>query len=336
MPGNAAEPEPPDPSSVAPDAPVITLPGVCEHPPADKTSDPNCKTVVTKADFEQLLSAIAPNIPPQAKRQLATRYAMGLVMATKAEQMGLDKTPRFQEMLKVSRTQALAQELNRTLSEQAGQVSDKDIKDYYDKNAAGYESADLQRIYIPKSKQVVTPKGVKLTAAESKAQQQQGDAAMKAEAEKVRAAAAASASWDKLQAEAFTVAGLKTTPPSTSMPNTRRSVLPASQASVWDLKPGEVSPLMSDSSGYYVYKMGKKGTVPFDQVSDEIKGKLRTQRMQDSMQEIQTSSTPTLNDAYFGAAPAAPNFGIQMKVEDNKPDAKAPKPAPKPNQPEPK
>jgi len=325
--GEKTAPAEAKPAEVAPDAAVITLPGLCDKPPAENAAaDPNCKTVVTRADFEALVNAIAPNLPPPGRRQLANRYAVGLVMAAKAEQMGLDKSPRFQELLKIGRTQALAQELGRTLQEQAGQVSEKDIKDYYDKNSAAFEEADLQRIYIPRNKQVVAPKGVKLTAAETNKRQQDGEVSMKAEATRIRAAAVAGEDWDKLQKEAFTAAGLKTNAPATSMNKQRRTALPANHASVWDLKPGEVSPLITDTSGYFLYKMGKKSVVPLDKVSDDIKATLRTQRLQGSMQAVQTSVVPGLNEAYFGPQPLPP--GVQMKIEPTKPESKTNKSEP--------
>jgi hypothetical protein len=86
----------------------------------------------------------------------------------------------------------------------------------------------------------------------------------------------------------------------------RRGNLPPDHAAVLDLKPGAVSAVISDASGYFIYKVGEKDTVPLDKVKEEIRGTLRTQRMQDSMQTIQKSATPELNEKYFGATPGSP------------------------------
>jgi parvulin-like peptidyl-prolyl isomerase len=48
--------------------------------------------------------------------------------------------------------------------------------------------------------------------------------------------------------------------------------LPASQVSVMDLKPGEVSAVLSDPNGYYIYKLRSKDMLSLNQARDEIKG----------------------------------------------------------------
>jgi hypothetical protein len=106
------------------------------------------------------------------------------------------------------------------------------------------------------------------------------------------------------------------------MSKVRRNALPSTQATVFVLKTGEISPLIADVSGYYIYKMGEKDTIPLATVHDEIFGSLKSQRFQDQMQAVQQSATPTLNADYFGAGQAAPP-GIP-------PDASQGKTRPKP------
>ena len=291
-------------SSIPSDAVVITLEGVCDNPPADKTASANCKTVVTRAEFEELINAAAPNIPPSARRQLATRYAMGLAMAQQAHAMGVDKGPKFDEMMKLARMQVAAQQLSQTLQERAAQISDKDIEDYYKANPEAYQEVSLQRLFIPLSKQTA-PSKVKVTEAETKARKDAGDAAMKTEADTLHKRAVAGEDFTKLQAEAFTAAGYKTPPPSAQPEKIRRSSLPPSQLAVMDLKPGEVSSVMSDALGYTIYKLKEKDTVPLEGAREEIRTTLKSQRLQQSMQSVQQAATPNLNEDYFGPATAA-------------------------------
>ncbi len=317
-----SEAKAPAPAEVPPDAAVITLPGLCENPPADKSKASDCKMVVTRAEFEQLLSLVAPNTPPASRRQIANRYAMGLVMEDEARKMGLDKGPKYEQLMRIARMQVMSQELQHSLQEKAADVPDKDIEDYYKKNAAAYDEASLQRVFIPHSK-VLEASKEKLSEAAMKRRQDEGEAAMKTEAEALQKRAAAGADLNKLQEEAFQFAGQKAKPPQTSMGKIRRSSLPANQAAVFELKPGEVSQLISDPSGYFVYKMAEKETLSLDKVKEEIHNTLRAQRMQDAMQNVQQSVTPAFNDAYFtvpGAAPAgAPAPGA-------KPQPKSPPP----------
>lgn len=309
-----------DPSKVPGDAAVITIPGLCNT--GDKTS-PDCKTVITKADFEALINAVAPTMPVTARRQLATRYAGALVMANEAEKQGLDKGPRFEEMMKVSRIQVLQQELGRSMQEKAEQVPDKDIEDYYNANKAQFEEADLHRLFIPKNKQLDPPKE-KLSDEAQKKRQADAEAAMKTIAEKLRARAAAGEDMDKLQTEAFEAAGLKAKAPNTAMGKIRRTALPPTHASAFDLKPGEVSPLITDTSGYFVYKLTERDTEPLDKAKEEIHNTLRGQRMQEAMESVQKAAAPTLNEEYFG--PEEQGQGAVMGPGGMKPPMRRPMP----------
>jgi hypothetical protein len=132
---------------------VITIAGLCDKPSASKAAD--CKTVVTRAEFEQLVNTVAPTIAPPARKQLATQYGMALVMVHKAHQMGLDQGPKFQELMRVARIGVLTKELSQSLQDEAGHISDKEIETYYHNNDAEFQEVELQRIFIPRRKQVV-------------------------------------------------------------------------------------------------------------------------------------------------------------------------------------
>jgi len=285
-------------SKVAPDAAIITIEGLCDNPPADKTAG-SCSTTITRDQFEKLLQSIQPNLPARARRQFANRYVNALIMSQKAHEMGLDQGPKFDERMKLARIQILSQALSQAIQEKAAQISDQDIQDYYEKSKAEFEEASLKRIYIPKVQQPPASK-VKLSAAEQDKRAKAGEAAMKAESAKIRARAVAGEDLTKLQAEAFLVAGIKAKSPTVDMGKVRRSSLPPDQASVMDLKTGAISELISDQSGYYVYKVGAKDTLALDKVQEEIRGSLRAQRMQADMQAAEHSATPKFDETYFG------------------------------------
>jgi hypothetical protein len=153
---------------------------------------------------------------------------------------------------------------------------------------------------------------------------------MRTEGDKLRARAVAGEDSAKLQEEAFQVAGMKSKAPSTKMGKARRAALPPAHASVLDLKSGQVSPVLADQSGYFIYKVGAKDVAPLDKVKDEISVTLRSQRMQEQMQAVQKSATPTLDEAYFGSEQALPQ-GMPMAMpmapggRPSKPTAPGPK-----------
>jgi hypothetical protein len=309
---------PPPAAQVPPETAVITIKGLCSTP--DK-ADAACVTTITRAEFEKIVDAVQPSMPQRSRRSFADRYAHSLVMAKKAQDMGLDKGASFDERMKLARVQILAQELGKALQDQAGQMSDKDIEDYYHANTAKFEEVDVDRIYIPKNQ--TPPDGEKTPSAEEeKKLQEKSELVMKGEADKLHARAVAGDDFVKLQEQAFEVAGIKTGAPNTAMGKIRRTVLSQNQASVMDLKAGEISPVLVDANGFFIYKVKAKSVIPLDSARDEIKATLRSQRMQDSMAAAQQSATLSLDDAYFG--PEMPARGPMM------PPGMAPPPPPKP------
>ena len=97
----------------------------------------------------------------------------------------------------------------------------------------------------------------------------------------------------------FAASGMQSTPPAVKMENIRHTGLPATQSAVFDLQPGEISKVIADQSGFYIYKMLSKSTLPQDKVQDEIKNILQSQRRKDLMDAVQGSTTAVLSDAYF-------------------------------------
>jgi hypothetical protein len=297
---------------VPPDAAVITIQGICARPPAGQTKTAECKTVIPREKFDRLVEAFAPNAPPAGKRQLATTYANYVVWANEAQKQGLDKTVRFQETLEATRLGLLAKELQSKLQEEAAQVSDQDVEDYYHKNDAMYQEANLQRIFIPQRRQFDPPKE-RLTDEETKKLEQDSENAMKREADSVRTRAAGGEDFDKLQQDVYSFAGFKTPPPSTRMSKVRRSSFPSDQASLFDLKTGEVSQVLAGPTGYTIYKVGEKDAIPLDKAKPEIIAALRSQRFQDLRRAVDQSGTPAFNEAYFSGSGTAkpPHAGPQ-------------------------
>ncbi len=294
-------------AKVGPDDTVITIKGFC----ADSTQQGDaCKITITRAQFEKLANALQPGMSPAMRRQLATQYSGMLRMSSMAEKRGLDKDPKFDEMMSYARIQILSKELRDALQEDAGKVTDGDIEDYYKKNEATYEQATLARIFVPRAKQIVNPpanseagaKADTKTAAPTPPTEEQKKAAeeaMKQVAADVHARAVKAEDPDKLQKEVFVAAGLPNNATTTKMERVRRSTLPAGHRAIMDLKPGEVSEVISDTNGpYYIYKMVSKETLTLESVKTEIRNLISSQRYRDSIQAFQGNFD--LNEAYFG------------------------------------
>src|SRR4030095_726427 len=158
---HAAKPAPP----VAPDAAVITIKGLCA---ADKAGQPECQTVVSKAEFEKLATTL--EVPEARKRQLAEAYGRLLFLSHEAEKRGLDKGPRFEESMRFRRMQALAEQLSKNLVDEANKIPDGDVEKVYQEKPEALEEAELLRVFVPRVKAATPSKdGKAATDAEQKA-----------------------------------------------------------------------------------------------------------------------------------------------------------------------
>ena len=264
--------------------------------------------MVTREQFERLADALQPSMSPPIKLRLANAYSRLIGMSKEAEKRELDKKPKFEANLGFARMQILSQQLTGALQEESQKVSEADLEKYYQDKIDAYQEASLQRLFIPRTKQVMPPKatpGVKKDKAteerEEKARATAGEAAMTRTATSLRARAAKGESFDTLEKEAYLAAGLKGNSPSTKMEKVRPTTLPPAHHAALQLKAGEVTEVISDPTGHYIYKLVSKQTLPLDAVKPEIKNLIATQRFRDAMQEFQ--GTSKLNDAYFGIKP---------------------------------
>src|ERR1700688_307173 len=282
-------------AKVAADAAVITIKGLCKQPApraAGETSSASCQTMISRAQFEKLTDAIRPNMKSSLQRQLATAYPNMLAMAEAAEARGLEKSPRFLERLAFARLQILSQELVRQIDEESSQISDKDVEGYYESHAAAFETATLERIYVPSRKRTDPPLKEQSKAETPNEQRKESEDAMTRVSEELRARATAGERFMTLQKEAYAVAGMTDVPPNPSLGQVRAADLPTGHSSVLDLKPGEVSKALSDPTGLYIYKLDSKESDALDKTrKEEIRRALKNQRKEKAIQTIQQPIT---------------------------------------------
>ena len=299
-------------SAVPENAPVITINGVCEVSPtgvpksaqhtaaAGKTttgtaapaSHPDCKTQITRAEFEKLMKTVAAGAPASARRQVANRYVQFLTAANEGVKLGVDKDPDFTEQLALMRLQLLAQDAERKLQSDAAKVSDDDIKAYYDQNPTSFEEVTLTRIFVPRG------------SAEPASGQAAPDS--KAIADDAHQQLVSGGDPEQIQKSIFEKLKNTTPPPSTKFGAKRRGSLPpAHEQKIFSLKQGEVSDVIQDSIGYVIYRVDAKQQVPLEQAKEQVKQRLTQQRIEDARQKIMTASKADYNDAYFGSEASA-------------------------------
>lgn len=282
---------------VGSETPVITILGLCASKTATKVQDSDCKTVITQAQFERVIDT-GPTMSPRARREFAERYADALVMARKAEELGMDRGTNFEEKLRLARVQILSDELKERIQKEAAQISSKDVESYYNSNVASFEVAQMERIHVPNTQETGVSSNKTGSGAGDPSQFSMAAQSMKELADQLHARAIAGEDFSKLQAYANRIAGIGS-PANASMGKVRRVSFPPSQVSVMDLRPGEVSSVIADANGYSIYKIKTKEKLSLEQAREEIIGILRSRRLQEKMREIQDSATSIFDETYF-------------------------------------
>ena len=131
----------------------------------------------------------------------------------------------------------------------------------------------------------------------------------------LRARARSGEDPDRLQIEAYAQAGLARPSADTKIEKVRRSSLPPSHETVLDLMPGEVSEVFSDPGGaHFIYKMIAKQTLTLDEVKEEVRAVIASQRYRDSVKSFQGGAV--FNDAYFNPPNAAGRPASETSVEN--------------------
>jgi hypothetical protein len=211
------------------------------------------------------------------------------------------------------------------VQEDAAKIDSTEIDKYYEDHKQNYEQFSLDRLFVPRNKQSqATPelkdedKDEKLTdeqkkeketekAAEEKAKTEQGEQEMTKLADSLRQRAIAGEDFAKLQKEAFEAAGMKIESPTVTLPKVRRSGLPPAHAAVFDLKVGDVSQVINDSGGHYIYKVDSMEQLTVDQAKQEIQTALQSQNQKEMLDKLNGSFKTETNEAYFGPpGPATP------------------------------
>ena len=291
---------------VAPDAPVITVQGLCERPVGGSATPSDCKTIISRTEFEKIVNAVQPNMPAAAKKQFANRYVTVLVLAEKAHELGLDHGADFDQQMYLSRLQILAKLVGEQMQKEAMNISDGDIDSYYREHSSDYKAISFDRLYVPKQKQVDTSTQ-KPKDPDSQKKPGESEGALKELADKLRARAAAGEDFGKLQQEAYDAAGSKQKAANTRTDNARKASIPPTDVSIFELKKGEVSPVFADPAGFMIYKVEEITDLPVSSVHEEITRTLQSEKMKSSFESLQNSAKTTLDDTYF-AAPAPPTL----------------------------
>jgi hypothetical protein len=96
---------------------------------------------------------------------------------------------------------------------------------------------------------------------------------------------------------------------------------------------GEVSAVISDNGGHYIYKVVSKEILPLDpQIENEIHNRLKAERLKEMMDKYTNSFQAVQNEAYFG--PPGPEVPMGGHPPGLQPRVPRPQMTPPPTQPQ--
>jgi hypothetical protein len=283
--------------SVAPTTAVLAMNGVCDTSQTAKGAS-GCRTVVTKAEMEDLLRVVQPNASPAEQHQFEINYLRLAAAAGEAQRRHLEADPQVTEQIrtqeKLVRTQVLANALYRSVEKQANDAPAAELEKYYEDHRDDYKQEEILRVYIPK-----TPSAVYGQAADLEI--------LKAMAEDVRKRALAGEDFDALQRDVFVNLGIKTVPPATKVTVTKLTKLPAAEMPVLGLDAGSVSDVVETAVSFVVLKMASRGVIPLESAKADVVDAVQHERMQAQIREITENGKTQFNLRYLDL-PAAPDL----------------------------
>lgn len=279
-------------AATPPNKPVITIHGLCSGAPAAKNTSPagSCTTVISRQQFDAVvngLNAIGPPLLPAQRQAVAEGYANTLVNYEAARKAGVERDPRYAEVMRLARMRAMGDMYNALLLEKARKVSPQQIDAYYKSNVDKFEELTLRRITLPR----YNSSNLKDEAFAAKAQ---------SEAAEIHDRAAKGEDPDALQKDAFDALGVKD-PPKTQMGPVRRGIYAEDQEKqLFALKPGEVTSIIEQPSALIMFKLEKRETLTLDQAKDEIVRTLVKQNMAKEEQARKSSVQIEYDEKYLG------------------------------------
>lgn len=162
------------------------------------------------------------------RRSYAQGYVELMIYSSAAKKAGVEKDPRFPQILELARMRAITDMYRLRMEEDANKISPAEIEAYYEKNIDKFEELQLRRIAMPRYNSA-NLKDEEFAGKARKVANEMHERALKGE------------DVDKLQKEAYEALGLKK-PPRTQMGPVRRGLYnEKEEAELFAMKPGDVS-----------------------------------------------------------------------------------------------
>ncbi len=297
---------------IAPSDVVITIHGLCPAAKSGEKPVAACNTVVTRKEFDALvdaLGALGPPLLPAQRRGVAEGYATTLRNYEAAKKAGIERDPRYAEVMRIAQMRAMGDMYNALQQEKARKVSPHEIQQYYKDNIDQLEELTMRRVTLPRYNMA----NLKDEAYAAKA---------RSLANEIHDRAAKGEDLDQLQKEAFATLGVKD-PPTTRMGVVRRGVYAAEQEKqLFALKPGEVTAIIEQPSAFIIFKLESRETPSLEKSKEEIVQRLVRQHLE---KQAQAGNNVKIdyNEQYLGPGQPSPRMpASQLDIAQPQKEAK--------------
>jgi peptidyl-prolyl cis-trans isomerase C len=293
----AAAQQPAPSSNPAPKAPAPPAAAPAAEVPPETVVLTIGDRKITRAQFDQLLAALAENghpaMTPSAKRQVATQYGELETLAQEARTRKLDQSPEVKTMLSIQTDSALASMLAKKVTDEA-KFTDLDLRAYYDAHKDDFEEAEGSHILIrfKGSRVPLKPNEKDLTDAEALAK-----------AQDLRAKIVGGADF-------ATIAKAESDDPGSAAKGGElgkfrhgQMVGPFDKAA-FAAPIGQVTEPIRTDFGYHLIKISARTSKSFDEAKADIEKQLKPEMARAAIDKIKAQTPVTLNEEYFGSNPS--------------------------------
>jgi peptidyl-prolyl cis-trans isomerase C len=212
---------------------------------------------------------------PQLKENILQQYIQGIVISNLAKKKGFDKNPELKEQLELLKDNIIAIEYLKKEVTNKVEVSEEDIKAYYESHKDEFKTPEMVR-----SRHILIKTDPSASDNDKKKAKEKADEILK----KIKAGE----DFAKLASDVSDDTGSKPKGGELGFFPKGRMVKPFEDAA-FSLKPGEVSGIVETQFGYHIIKVEEKkepGMEPFDTAKEKIKQKLLQERTKTKVTEF--------------------------------------------------
>jgi peptidyl-prolyl cis-trans isomerase C len=212
---------------------------------------------------------------PQLKENLLQQYIQGIVISKLAKKKGFDKNPELKEQLEMIKDNYIAIEYLKKEVTNKVEVSEEDIKSYYESHKDEFKTPEMVR-----SRHILIKTDPSASDNDKKKAREKAEDILK----KIKAGE----DFAKLASDVSDDTGSKPKGGELGFFPKGRMVKSFEDAA-FSLKPGEVSGIVETQFGYHIIKVEEKkepGMEPFDTAKEKIKQKLLQERSKTKVTEF--------------------------------------------------